>query len=230
MDPIVYFGIGGLAIIVAAFVALMVRSAAPRSFSPVLVVILVVMTAQSLVAASGLLHQWERTPPPVAPLLVVTFALTVWLAFSPAGTAMARQLPVPLLIGYQVFRLPLELVMHRAASRGIMPPQMSWSGYNFDFLSGALALPVAWIASLGGRNRWIVMGWNLLGSLLLVTIIAIAVLSIPSIAAFGPDRLNTFIADPPYIWLPGVLVPSALLGHLLLWRALLGKPEAVTGR
>jgi len=30
--------------------------------------------------------------------------------------------------------------------------------------------------------------------------------------------LNTWIADPPFIWLPGVLVPAALLGHLLLWR------------
>jgi len=40
------------------------------------------------------------------------------------------------------------------------------------------------------------------------------------VGAFGPDRLNTWIADPPYIWLPGVLVPAALFGHLLTWRKL----------
>jgi hypothetical protein len=223
MDQIVFFGIGGLAVIVACAIALMVRSVAPRSFPRVLVVIVVLMAVQCVAAASGLLREWKHTPPPIVPLLGVTLALTIWLAFSHIGTAMSRQLPVSLLIGYQVFRLPLELVLHRAASLGIMATQMSWSGYNFDVLSGALALPVAWIASRSGRNRWIVAAWNVVGSVLLVVIIAIAVLSTPLVAAFGPDRFNTFIADPPSIWLPGVLVPSALLGHLLLWRALLAK-------
>jgi hypothetical protein len=222
MDEIVPFGIGGLAVVVACIVALMVRKASPQSFPRVFAAIVILMTVQFVAAGSGLLRQWARTPPPIAPLLAGTLALTVWLAFSRTGTAMVRQLPSPLLIGYQAFRLPLELVMHRAVGLGIMPPEMSWSGYNFDILSGALALPVAWIA-LSGRNQWILAAWNIVGSLLLVVIIAIAALSTPPIAAFGSDHLNTFISDPPYIWLPGVLVPSALLGHLLLWRALFGK-------
>jgi hypothetical protein len=64
------------------------------------------------------------------------------------------------------------------------------------------------------------MAWNTLGSLLLAAIIIIAFISTPVVAAFGPDRVNTFVANPPYVWLPGILVPTALLGHLLLWRKL----------
>ena len=108
--------------------------------------------------------------------------------------------------------------MHHAATHGIMPPQMTFTGLNFDIVSGALALPVAWLAARG--NRFAAIAWNILGSLLLAVIVIIAILSIPAIAAFGPDKLNTWVADPPYVWLPGVLVPVALLGHLLLWRKL----------
>jgi hypothetical protein len=32
--------------------------------------------------------------------------------------------------------------------------------------------------------------------------------------------LNTFVADPPFVWLPAVLVTAALMGHILVWRKL----------
>ncbi len=217
MDSIVLFGIGGLALIVAAAVAAMVRISDPQRFPKILAVLIAVMAIQFALAQSGLLHRWDRTPPPFAPMMLITLILTIVLAFSRVGDAMIRRLPIETLIGFQVFRLPLELVMHRAATHGIMPPQMTFSGYNFDILSGALALPVAWLAS---RSRLAVIAWNIMGSALLATILVIAILSTPPIAGFGPDHLNTFIADPPYVWLPGILVPSALLGHLLLWRRL----------
>ena len=131
---------------------------------------------------------------------------------------MADRLPLAALIGFQAFRLPLELVLHKAAAEGVMPVQMSFSGYNFDILSGLLAIPVAWLAWKGRAPEALVVIWNLMGSALLLVIVTIAAVSTPTVAAFGPDRLNTWIADPPYIWLPGLLVPAALLGHLLLWR------------
>jgi len=113
--------------------------------------------------------------------------------------------------------------MHQAAVTGIMPEQMTFTGDNFDILTGLTALPVAWLAASGWAPRWLVVGWNLMGSVLLVVIVGIAGASMPGIAAFGPERLNTWIADPPYIWLPGVLVQGALLGHLVVWRKLLSR-------
>ncbi len=221
MDTVTAFGIGGLAIVAAATVVWMVRFADPARFPRILAAIVGVMAIQFGAAETGLLKEWRSTPPVIAPLMLITFALTVVLAFSRTGDLMVRTLPVAILIGFQVFRLPLELVMHRAAARGIMPPQMSYSGNNFDILTGITALPVAWLARRG--NRPFILLWNVMGSVLLLAIIVIAVISFPSIAAFGPDKLNTWVADPPYVWLPGVLVPCALLGHLLLWRRYIGK-------
>jgi hypothetical protein len=44
----------------------------------------------------------------------------------------------------------------------------------------------------------------------------------PRFAAFGPDRLNVFIAYSPFVWLPAVLVLAALTGHLVIFGALSG--------
>jgi hypothetical protein len=222
MDTTVSFGIAGLAILMAAAVAGMVWLSDRRSFPKVFAAIILLMAIQLVAAKSGILEQWNRKPPLIAPLILISLVLTVVLALSPAGDSMIRKVSLPILIIFQVFRLPLELVMHRAATHGIMPNQMSFSGYNFDILSGVLALPAARLAANG--NRGVVIAWNTLGSALLAAIIVIAVLSLPAIAAFGPNNLNTWVADAPYIWLPGVLVPAALLGHLLIWRSLRQRP------
>ena len=223
MEPIVFFGIGGLAILMAVAVAGAVWVSDRQHFPRVLAIMIAVMAIQFFAAQSGVLKQSRRNPPLMAPLIGVTLVLTVALAYSRTGDAMIRRFPVSVLIGFQVFRLPLELLMHRAAVHGIMPVQMSYSGDNFDIVSGILALPVALIALIAGHarlGRVSVFVWNVVGSVLLVTVILIAVASAPQIAAFGRDNLNTWVADAPYIWLPGVLVPCALLGHLLVWRSL----------
>jgi hypothetical protein len=68
-----------------------------------------------------------------------------------------------------------------------------------------------------------------MGLLLLANIVGVAVLSTPMFARFGstPDRLNTFVADPPYVLLPTVLVLTAWAGHLIVFRSLsLRRPSA----
>lgn len=171
-------------------------------------------------ALRGVFTEWHSRPPPMMAVLILILVGVVALAFSPAGRRVALETPLFALVGFQAFRLPLELIMHRAAEEGVMPPQMSYAGWNFDIVTGATAL------ALGlGLLRWrvprgLVLAWNLLGTALLVTIMAIAASSTPTFAAFGPERLNTWIALFPAVWLPLVLVPSALLGHLLLWRRL----------
>jgi hypothetical protein len=81
---------------------------------------------------------------------------------------------------------------------------------------------VAALAARGVGGTRLVLAWNLLGSLLLANIMAVAVASTPMIHAFGtaPERVNTFVAYPPYTTLPTVMVVLALAGHLVLFRRL----------
>ena len=148
---------------------------------------------------------------------------------SPAGGTLAAAVPLSTLVGLQAFRLPLELVMHHAAQVGIMPPELSYAGYNYDILTGAGALAIV-VAMGTGRHvpRAIVWAWDVWGIGCLLVITAIAVATSPMVRAFGDDprHLNTWVLHVPYVWLPAVLVVVALAGHVVVTRALLGHRSA----
>jgi hypothetical protein len=172
-----------------------------------------------ILAVRGVLMDFERQPPPFAWLVGGVLVLAAIIAFSRIGTRLAK-LPLWILIGVQSFRLPLELAMHRLAERGVMPEQMSYSGRNFDIVSGATALIVAALLRAGYGGRALAAVWNVIGLALLVNIVTVAILSTPAVAYFGPERLNTFVFHPPFVWLPAVMVLAALAGHLVIFRAL----------
>src|SRR4030095_8886045 len=52
------------------------------------------MSATWMAAASGLLADWKRTPPPFAVLIVLVVAIAVAIAFSPFGARLARYVPL----------------------------------------------------------------------------------------------------------------------------------------
>ena len=139
-----------------------------------------------IVAASGVVAEFDRRPPPIVFLLLAILLATVALSWSRVGTRLIRGLPLWVLVLTQSFRLPLELMMHEAAIEGVMPVQMSYSGRNLDILTGITAVPVAWLLAkrIGGRRLAAV--WNLMGTLLLVNIVSVALLSTPTFAYFGP--------------------------------------------
>ena len=103
---------------------------------------------------------------------------------------------------------------------GLMPIEMSYSGRNIDILTGVLAIPVALAALRSRAPRWLIVAWNVIGTLTLVNIVGVAIAATPVFAAFGQDHLNTWVADAPYVFLPTVLVPAAAFGHALTWRKL----------
>lgn len=175
-----------------------------------------------LAAASGVLLDFDATPPPFALLLLATVGLALTITFTPYGTRLVFGLPVWTLIAMQGFRLPLELAMHGMYERGIMPVQMSFSGRNFDIVTGMTALVVAWLVATGRAGRRVALAWNILGLALLINIVGVAILSTPRFEFFGPDRLNVWVMYPPFVWLPAVMVLAAFAGHLLIFRALSG--------
>ncbi len=191
------------------------------------VIALVIADAQFL-AYTGVLDQWDSAPSPLMLLIGMVLVLTLVLSMSGPGKRIARDIPFAALIGYQAFRLPMELLLAHAARDGIMPEQMSFFGYNFDIVTGVLAIPVAYLAWKNQAPRWMIVGWNALGLVLLLVIMGIAVASTPMFAAFGtdPERLNTWVTHVPYVCVPTMLVPAALFGHILVFRKLAGVREA----
>lgn len=176
---------------------------------------------------SGVLKRADLRPPPMGVMVVSCLVLAIASGLSRVGKRMATGLPIAALIGFHAFRLPLELVMHRAASEGTMPVQMSFGGSNFDIITGITAILVAALAHAGKAPRLLLQGWAILSSVLLAAIVVIAVASTPPLAAFGsaPERLNTWVAWFPFCWLPALLVPAALFGQILVFRRLAAIPR-----
>jgi hypothetical protein len=171
-------------------------------------------------ADSGILRQWDRNPPPFAFLVLGVIIASAALAYGTIGRQISAYAPVWALVAIQSFRLPLELCMHALSDRGIMPVQMSYSGRNFDIVTGATAIVVALLVRFGHGGRTLVTAWNVLGLALLVNIVTVAILSTPRIRYFGNENLNVFVTFPPFVWLPAVMVVAALAGHLVIFRAL----------
>jgi hypothetical protein len=104
-----------------------------------------------------------------------------------------------------------------------MPPQLSYSGYNFDIVTGLGACVLAGLMQGGvAVPRWAVWAWNIWGCWCLAAIAVIAVTTSPMVRLFGdnPRDLNTWVLYFPYVWLPVVLVTVAIAGHAMVTRAL----------
>jgi hypothetical protein len=185
---------------------------------------LVYLAVMGALAASGVLGHWDRMPPSFMPAFVLALVVTVAVARGNLGRSLADGLPLALLVGFQGFRIPVEIMLHRAAEQGVIGWQMSWSGLNFDVVSGIAGAGLGlWLWQRGEDQpppRVLLWAFNLLGLALLTTIVTIAVLSMPTpFRAFDGPR-NVFVASIPFVWLPTVMVMAALLGHLLVFRRL----------
>jgi hypothetical protein len=180
-------------------------------------------------AAAMLSHVLEKpvTPPLLMPFVASALLLAVVLAFSSFGTRLVRGLPIAVLVGFQAFRLPLELVLHAWYAQGVLPVQMTFEGHNFDIVSGVLALVVGLLLGSGRAPRGVVWLFNLVGSALLCAVTVIAVTS-------APVPFRQYLNDPPlllpyhfpYGWIAHVCVGGALFGHLLVFRWL-ARPRSV---
>lgn len=172
----------------------------------------------AILALRGVLDRWSPMPaPPLVVIGLLTLA-TVVLALSPFGGKVAQRFTLAALVGFQFFRVPLELLLNRLSHEGLVPAAMTLHGRNFDIVSGVLAALVAMYWLGGGRSRAAVAVWNVIGLALLANIVAIAVRLTP---AFTPaDSANVLPAIFPWVWLPTFLVQAALFGHLVVFRAL----------
>jgi hypothetical protein len=181
--------------------------------------IVVWMSATALIARTGILREFDRRPPPfIVFVSILTLATTV-IAFSRIGTRLIEGIDIRWLAGFQVFRIPVELWLHRLYQEGVVPVQMTYAGLNYDIISGILGAIIFVWASARRPPRWAIRLFNLIGMALLINIVTIAILSAPTpMRRFFNEPANTFVTYFPFVWLPAVLVQAAWFGHLLVFR------------
>lgn len=191
----------------------------PRSVRPVLGALAAWMVVAGGLSLAGVLHS-EAFPPPLMILLWIAAAGVVAVVAVPRSRRAIVAAPLWATVLLQCFRLPLELVMHRASVESVMPAPMSFDGRNFDIVTGALALVLGlwlWSRERAGKEppRAAVWAYNLVGIGLLVNVIVVAVMCMPGpMQRIVTDPPNVWVTYLPFVYLPAVLVPLALWGHL----------------
>jgi hypothetical protein len=211
--------------IVASFIAAIRASerhdgvAPGRRVVPASLALGVWLVALSAASGSGLL---AASP---MPRLVFFFAainaVSLGAGLSPVGRWIAAAVPVRALVAFQGFRLPLELVLHSWAGSGTIPETMTWTGQNWDIITGSVSLVAAPFA---GRFRALAWFANVLGFALLMNVLRAAVLSSPLPFAWQVEPPLLLAFQLPYMLIAPVCVGGALFGHVVLTRALLGSP------
>ena len=183
--------------------------------------LVVYLAVPALLATSGQFDRYDSVPAPALAMVLLLTLVTVRFATSAAGARVASSVGVAALVGFQLFRVPVEWLLYRLSVEQVIPEVMTYAGLNFDIVSGITGgLLGLWLLR---RNvpGWVLSLWNLMGLALLANIVLVAVLSTPvpfRVFTDGPPNLlpGTF----PFVWLPSFLVQLALLGHLMLFRRL----------
>ncbi len=161
----------------------------------------------------------EASPMPRLMIVFMTMnVVTLLCALSKPGSWLAAGVPLAALVAFQGFRFPLELILHQWVEMGTIPESMTWTGSNFDIISGVVALIAAFFA---GRNRTIAWIANIVGFALLLNVMRVAVLSSPLPFAWQVSPPLMLAFHLPYALIVPVCVGGALFGHVVLTRALL---------
>ena len=180
-----------------------------------------VLFLSALLSETGIVRSLAKGPGIVL-FLASWNGLAAAVAFSSAGRRIIGHMPVAALIGFQAFRLPLERVLHSFYEQGVIPIQMTYSGENFDIVTGILAILVGLGLWRGVLPQFAAWAFNLIGLGLLIAVVRIAVLSTPTpTRTYMQEPAVQLIFHAPYSWIVSICVAGALLGHLLTFRWLL---------
>ena len=197
--------------------AMVVRvTSGPRAGQWTAVILAIWMGYTAILAATRVLDAWA--PPPLLLLLLSMVVFLVW-ASRRAWLVRLCELSLKWLVGFQAFRIIVEVMIHQAVAEGIAHPTMTWSGTNFDIVAGMSALLLAPFADRVDRR--FLQVWNLLMAGVLIITVVTAVLAMPTpFRQIGGDPPNVWLSQFPFVWLPTVLLLYAWLGHVVLFTRL----------
>jgi hypothetical protein len=183
----------------------------------------------AILSLAGFFRDFSTLPPrPVLAIILPAIALIV-LSFRKKAIQLLQATPPHWLVVMQAFRIAVELQLWMAFMRGLLPEQMTFSGRNFDILSGVLGLVAGWLM-WKFKPYWkpIAIIYNIIGLGLLLNILVIAVLSMPTpFRHFLDQPANTIVAEFPFIYLPGVLVVLAIGLHVFSLRQVFTRQAGV---
>jgi hypothetical protein len=173
----------------------------------------------SALGLSGAFSNAALRPPGFVYLFVPTLLTVAFVSRSRAGALVATSLPLWLLLGAQSVRFVVELFLDRLYHAGTLPALLTFGGGNVDIAIGASAPVLAILAATRRLDARAALVWNGLGLASLANVVVRGVLTSPAVHALAsgvPNAIGFF----PFTFVPALIVPFALVTHVLSVRAL----------
>jgi hypothetical protein len=149
---------------------------------------------------------------------LVAAAVAAWI--SPTARASLQGMPMPFLIGLNVWRVAGGFFLLLAAEGRLAGPFPYSAGWG-DIITGALALPVARLA-LRGQGKALIWAWNAFGMLDLVAALAFGIVSANGspLQIIHAGQGSEAVQMLPWSLIPTVLVPMFLIVHGVIFACL----------
>ncbi|QXP85831.1 hypothetical protein [Methylococcus sp. Mc7] len=210
-----------VAAVVVMLAAAIVRYV-PRNYQAhSLIGLLVWVTYGGLLGYGGVIGNTALRPPGLFYLLMPIVLFVMFMARSRAGAAIALSFPAWLLMGAESLRLVVEVFLHQLWIDGQIPKMMTFHGANFDIVIGLSAPVVAWLFASRRISNRTALAWNVLGIAMLANVVSRGVLTTPGpLQLISTEVPNAAIGTFPFTFIPGLMVPLALVLHVLSIRAL----------
>lgn len=181
------------------------------------------LLVQGGITLTGFYRVSSGLPPRFMLLLAPPVILIAALFLTRPGRRFLDRFDPGMLTLLHVVRLPVELTLYGLYIYRYVPGLMTFEGGNLDILSGLSAPFLYYFGYVKPdiSRRWL-LAWNIVCLLLLANIVTRAVLSAPfAFQQFGFGRPNVALFYFPFCWLPGFVVPAALLAQLINIRKLI---------
>ncbi|MBN4072929.1 hypothetical protein JYT74_02695 [Crocinitomix catalasitica] len=170
-----------------------------------------------LISRSGVLY--SDSLPPRIPLLIFfpVFQFSFVIILIKKNRELIKAIPQTALIYVQSFRILVEFLILGMYIEHIVPQAATFEGYNFEIVTGLIALVVAYFVQKGSIGRKGILAWNFAGLFSLAIIIFIITTSFyfPSFWCADVPLVTKEFSQMPYLLLAGILAPMAACFHLI---------------
>ena len=209
-----------------------VRQSMPKRVFPALTGLLIWLFLIGLLASQDFFLNLNARPPRLPLAVGLPTLLILVLCISQGGRRFLDALSLPAITYLNSVRVLVEIVLYGLFIHHQIPQLITFEGRNFDIIAGLTAPVIAYFSFNRPvlSTRWLLV-WNVLALLLLANVVTHALLSVPSpFQQLAFEQPNVAILKFPYIWLPGFVVPTVLLGHLVAIRRLvMVQPKRANG-
>ena len=189
----------------------------------VLGIVFVLIILQTILAFQSFYHNSYALPPRVMFMLLPSTLLILFAFFSQKGKEFIEAIDLKTYTYLHTVRIAVEFVIFWLFVANLMPESMTFEGRNFDIFSGITAPIVAYFGFNGQKtNKTLLLIWNFICLALVLQVVGTGILSAPSpFQTLSLAQPNVAVFYFPFVFLPTIVVPIVIFGHLVAIKRLL---------